>query len=185
MHNVKHPFLVGLRYSFQTAEKLYFVLDYVNGGELFFHLQRERKFSEQRARFYAAEIASAIGYLHSLDIIYRCAHACPPARARRRRMAHSWEQRRRRERAPAPAAPPPPPGRGACVGGCSDLKPENILLDSEGHVALTDFGLCKEGILPGETTSTFCGTPEYLGTPHRVARHARGMALTALARARA
>jgi hypothetical protein len=58
------------------------VLDYVNGGELFFHLQRERKFSEQRARFYAAEIASALGYLHSLDIIYRCArrasagHAC-------------------------------------------------------------------------------------------------------------
>ena len=57
-------------------EKLYFVLDYVNGGELFFHLQRERKFSEQRARFYAAEIASALEYLHSLDIIYRCAH-CP------------------------------------------------------------------------------------------------------------
>jgi len=57
-----------------VQEKLYFVLDYVNGGELFFHLQRERKFSEQRARFYAAEIASALEYLHSLDIIYRCAH---------------------------------------------------------------------------------------------------------------
>ncbi len=39
--------------------------------QLFFHLQRERCFSEPRARFYAAEIASALGYLHSLNIIYR------------------------------------------------------------------------------------------------------------------
>ncbi|XP_058535656.1 serine/threonine-protein kinase Sgk2 isoform X4 [Ochotona princeps] len=114
LKNVRHPFLVGLRYSFQTPEKLYFVLDYVNGGELFFHLQREHRFLEPRARFYAAEVASAIGYLHSLNIIYR------------------------------------------------DLKPENILLDCQGHVVLTDFGLCKEGVEPEETTSTFCGTPEYL-----------------------
>uniref|UniRef100_A0A8C8UQ22 Serum/glucocorticoid regulated kinase 2 n=1 Tax=Peromyscus maniculatus bairdii TaxID=230844 RepID=A0A8C8UQ22_PERMB len=71
LKNVRHPFLVGLRYSFQTPEKLYFVLDYVNGGELFFHLQRERRFLEPRARFYTAEVASAIGYLHSLNIIYR------------------------------------------------------------------------------------------------------------------
>jgi len=69
LKNVKHPFLVGLHYSFQTSDKLYFVLDYVNGGELFFHLQRERYFPEHRARFYAAEIASAIGYLHGLGII--------------------------------------------------------------------------------------------------------------------
>ncbi len=48
--NLKHPFLVGLHYSFQTSSKLYFVLDYVNGGELFFHLQREKVFDEQRAR---------------------------------------------------------------------------------------------------------------------------------------
>ncbi|MGH0182016.1 UNVERIFIED_CONTAM: hypothetical protein FKN15_007856 [Acipenser sinensis] len=43
-----------------------------------------------------------------------------------------------------------------------DLKPENILLDSQGHIVLTDFGLCKEGVDPNSTTSTFCGTPEYL-----------------------
>ena len=48
--NIKHPFLVGLHYSFQTSSKLYFVLDYVNGGELFFHLQRERVFDEPRSR---------------------------------------------------------------------------------------------------------------------------------------
>ncbi|XP_054841436.1 serine/threonine-protein kinase Sgk3 isoform X2 [Eublepharis macularius] len=71
LKNVKHPFLVGLHYSFQTTEKLYFVLDFVNGGELFFHLQRERSFPEHRARFYAAEIASALGYLHSINIVYR------------------------------------------------------------------------------------------------------------------
>ena len=71
MRNLKHPFLVHLHFSFQTPDKLYFVLDYINGGELFFHLQRERCFPEPRAKFYAAEIASAIGYLHGLNIIYR------------------------------------------------------------------------------------------------------------------
>ncbi|GAB6029101.1 hypothetical protein CHUAL_004884 [Chamberlinius hualienensis] len=99
LKNLNHPFLVGLHFSFQTKNKLYFVLDYVNGGELFFHLQQQRFFSEARAKFYAAEMASAIGYLHSQGI---------------------------------------------------------------GHIVLTDFGLCKEGIVGTDTTNTFCGTPEYL-----------------------
>ncbi|RWS25002.1 Serine/threonine-protein kinase Sgk3-like protein, partial [Leptotrombidium deliense] len=76
LKNLNHPFLVGLHYSFQTRDKLYFVLDYLNGGEvclsnLFFHLQRETYFAEPRARFYAAEITSALGYLHSHGIVYR------------------------------------------------------------------------------------------------------------------
>eukprot|EP01102_Stenamoeba_stenopodia_P008101 TRINITY_DN2301_c0_g1_i3.p1 TRINITY_DN2301_c0_g1~~TRINITY_DN2301_c0_g1_i3.p1 ORF type:complete len:296 (-),score=67.21 TRINITY_DN2301_c0_g1_i3:548-1435(-) len=68
---IQHPFIVGLHYAFQTEEKLYMVLDFVNGGELFFHLKREGKFSEQRVRIYAAEIACALSHLHSFGIVYR------------------------------------------------------------------------------------------------------------------
>ncbi|XP_026083949.1 serine/threonine-protein kinase Sgk1-like [Carassius auratus] len=114
LKTLNHPFLVKLHFSFQTKDRLYLVLDYACGGELFYHLQREGVFGEPRARFYAAEMACALGYLHSLKIVYR------------------------------------------------DLKPENILLDSAGHVVLTDFGLCKEGMSRRGTTTTFCGTPEYL-----------------------
>eukprot|EP00002_Diphylleia_rotans_P007484 TRINITY_DN1702_c0_g1_i1.p1 TRINITY_DN1702_c0_g1~~TRINITY_DN1702_c0_g1_i1.p1 ORF type:complete len:456 (+),score=85.60 TRINITY_DN1702_c0_g1_i1:55-1422(+) len=69
--SINHPFIVNLRYAFQTSEKLYLVLDFVNGGELFYHLQRERRFSEPRAKFYGAEIALALDYLHKRNIIYR------------------------------------------------------------------------------------------------------------------
>jgi serum/glucocorticoid-regulated kinase 2 len=64
-------FLVSLKYSFQTPEKLYFVLDYVNGGELFVHLQREGCFSEVRSRLYAAQLILALDHLHQHNIIYR------------------------------------------------------------------------------------------------------------------
>jgi serine/threonine protein kinase len=66
-----HPFLMNLHYSFQTPDKLYFVMDYVNGGELFYHLQKDRKFSEERTRFYCAEIVLGLEYLHSENVIYR------------------------------------------------------------------------------------------------------------------
>ncbi|TPX47866.1 hypothetical protein SeLEV6574_g02424 [Synchytrium endobioticum] len=68
---INHPFIVPLKFSFQSPEKLYLVLAFVNGGELFHHLQREGRFSEDRARFYAAELLCALECLHGYNIIYR------------------------------------------------------------------------------------------------------------------
>jgi len=68
---LRFPFLVGLLYSFQTPDNLYFVMEYINGGELFFHLQKEKKFSEERVRFYGAEIVAGLEYLHSSGVVYR------------------------------------------------------------------------------------------------------------------
>jgi serine/threonine protein kinase len=67
----KHPFLVKLYYSFQNHEKLYMCLEYLHGGELFQHLKEAKRFPENLARFYAAEIILAMEFLHSKDIIYR------------------------------------------------------------------------------------------------------------------
>jgi serine/threonine protein kinase len=54
MEKINSPFIVDLHYAFQTDEKLYFIMDFLNGGELFYHLRREQRFTENRARFYAA-----------------------------------------------------------------------------------------------------------------------------------
>lgn len=71
LEQINHPFIIGLHFACQTDKKLYLVLEYCPGGELFFHLGRARRFTEQRAKFYAAEILLALEYLHSLDVIYR------------------------------------------------------------------------------------------------------------------
>lgn len=71
LQSLQHPFLMTLRFAFQSKEKLYFVLDYFSGGELFFHLKNNRRFSEEVARIYVGEIALALGHLHGLGIIYR------------------------------------------------------------------------------------------------------------------
>lgn len=68
---VNNPFIVPLKFSFQNPDKLYLVMSFVNGGELFYHLQREGKFDQNRSRFYAAELLCALEHLHSFNVIYR------------------------------------------------------------------------------------------------------------------
>lgn len=65
------PFLVTLHYAFQTDAKLHLILEYVNGGEMFTHLNQRERFSEDEARLYIAEVTLAIQHLHNLGIIYR------------------------------------------------------------------------------------------------------------------
>ncbi|KAA1138042.1 hypothetical protein PGTUg99_025552 [Puccinia graminis f. sp. tritici] len=65
------PFLLGLKFSFQSPGELFLVMDYKSGGELFHHLQKEGRFTEERARFYTAEIVLALEHLHMYNIVYR------------------------------------------------------------------------------------------------------------------
>ena len=63
-----HPFLAHPRVAFQSPSKLFLVMDYCCGGELFYHLKCRGRFDEPRARLYAAEIASALSHLHSRKV---------------------------------------------------------------------------------------------------------------------
>ena len=71
MEYTSHPFVVGLHYAFQTRDKLYFVLDYCAGGELFYHLGRAGRFPEAWSRVWAAELVLALEHLHSVGVVFR------------------------------------------------------------------------------------------------------------------
>lgn len=68
---IRHPYIVRLRFAFQSDDKLYLVTDYYNGGSLFYHLRKSRSFTEVRAKFYGAQLLSALDHLHKQHIIYR------------------------------------------------------------------------------------------------------------------
>lgn len=71
LERIKHPFIVRLAYAFKDHEKLYFVLNYCRGGELFFYLSNLKRFKIEFACFYASNILLALKYLHDNNIVYR------------------------------------------------------------------------------------------------------------------
>ncbi|KAJ1958104.1 hypothetical protein GGI12_004825 [Dipsacomyces acuminosporus] len=71
LSEVQHPFIVKLYYAFQSNSKLYLIMEYVAGGELFTHMARERIFTEDQAVFYMAELVLALSHLHKLGIVFR------------------------------------------------------------------------------------------------------------------
>lgn len=89
-----NAWVVKLYYSFQDQDHLYFIMDYIPGGDLMFLLQKVGIFEEHLARFYIAELVLALESVHKMGFIHR------------------------------------------------DIKPDNILVDRDGHIKLTDFGLC-------------------------------------------
>ena len=69
--SLNNPFILKLHYAFQTPECLYLIIDYINGGDLFFHIKKRGHLSEKEAKFYGAQIILGLEYLHSQKVIYR------------------------------------------------------------------------------------------------------------------
>ena len=71
MELIDYPFIVKLAFAFQTPQKLYMIMDYCPGGELFYHIQRVERFNEEAVKFYGAQLVLALDHLHKNNIIYR------------------------------------------------------------------------------------------------------------------
>ncbi|KHN86485.1 Serine/threonine-protein kinase akt-1 [Toxocara canis] len=182
-NNIVYRDLKQLTYSFQTPYHLCFVMEFANGGELFFHLQQNRVFSESRTQFYGAEIILALGYLHEQCIVYRDMKGLRYSFQTSDRLCFVMEfaiggdlyyhLNKEVQLMKEGFSEPRTRFYGAEIVSAlgylhennivyRDLKLENLLLDKDGHIKIADFGLCKEDISFGDRTRTFCGTPEYL-----------------------
>ena len=71
LEKLKHPFIAQLQFAFQDSKNLYLVTEFLQGGELFFHIKRKKYFEESTAKFYMAQLFLAIDYLHKNGYIYR------------------------------------------------------------------------------------------------------------------
>lgn len=71
LEKINNPYIIKLHFTFQNREKIFFAFSYCNGGELFFHLSKNRRFKEDYVKIYIAEIYCALKYLHEKNIIYR------------------------------------------------------------------------------------------------------------------
>ena len=71
LEKLKHPFIVKLNYAFQDSKRLYFLTEFLQGGELFFHLRRNSGYKEKAVRFYMSQILLALEYMHDNNYIYR------------------------------------------------------------------------------------------------------------------
>jgi serum/glucocorticoid-regulated kinase 2 len=71
LHSNNHPFLVRMEYVFQNDFRIYFIMQFVKGGELFKHLVQVKRFTEEQAKFFAAQVALGLSQLHSQKILYR------------------------------------------------------------------------------------------------------------------
>ena len=71
LESIDHPFIISLKFAFQTPTKVYLTMEFCNGGELFYHIRKKGRFDLSETKFYFSQIVLAIGYLHSKKIMYR------------------------------------------------------------------------------------------------------------------
>lgn len=71
LYQANHPFLVGLNAAFQTQDKLFLLMPFIQGGDLFIHLKRRKRFSEHEVQFFISQVILGLSFLHTKGIIYQ------------------------------------------------------------------------------------------------------------------